>query len=77
MKIDFYISSLSGGGAEHVLTNIARNAAEQGHDVSITTFEKGRSFMRSIRKSRLTAVTTPGAEGSVRFSGITKICADS
>ena len=44
MKIDFYISSLSGGGAEHVLTNIARNAALQGHDVSITTFEKRPQF---------------------------------
>ena len=44
MKIDFYISSLSGGGAEHVLTNIARNAAAQGHDVSITTFEKRPQF---------------------------------
>jgi len=44
MKIDFYISSLSGGGAEHVLTNIARNVAAQGHDVSITTFEKRPQF---------------------------------
>lgn len=44
MKIDFYISSLSGGGAEHVLTNIARNIAAQGHDVTITTFEKRKQF---------------------------------
>ncbi len=44
MKIDFYISSLSGGGAEHVLTNIARNTAAQGHDVCITTFEKRPQF---------------------------------
>ena len=44
MIIDFYISSLSGGGAEHVLTNIARNVAAQGHDVTITTFEKRPQF---------------------------------
>ena len=44
MKIDFYISSLSGGGAEHVLTNIAGNLAEKGHDVTITTFEKRKQF---------------------------------
>ena len=44
MKVDFYISSLSGGGAEHVLVNIARNAVSRGHDVSITTFEKRPQF---------------------------------
>ena len=28
MKVDFYISSLSSGGAEHVLTNLAANFGE-------------------------------------------------
>ena len=35
MKVDFYISSLSSGGAEHVLTNLAANFAEHGEDVSV------------------------------------------
>ena len=40
MKVDFYISSLSSGGAEHVLTNLAANFAEHDMDVSITSYEK-------------------------------------
>lgn len=44
MKVDFYISSLSSGGAEHVLTNLAANFAEHGMDVSITSYEKRPQF---------------------------------
>lgn len=44
MKIDFYISSLSSGGAEHVLTNLAADFAEKGHDVCIASYEKRPQF---------------------------------
>ena len=44
MKVDFYISSLSSGGAEHVLTNLAANFAEHDMDVSITSYEKRPQF---------------------------------
>ena len=44
MKVDFYISSLSSGGAEHVLTNLAANFAAHGMDVSITSYEKRPQF---------------------------------
>ena len=44
MKIDFYISSLSSGGAEHVLINLATDFAKKGHDISITTYEKRPQF---------------------------------
>ena len=44
MKVDFYISSLSSGGAEHVLTNLAANFAEHGEDVSVTSYEKRPQF---------------------------------
>lgn len=44
MKVDFYISSLSSGGAEHVLINVASNFAEKGVDVSITSYEKRPQF---------------------------------
>lgn len=44
MKIDFYISSLSGGGAEHVLRNIASNFAGRGIDVGIISYEKRPQF---------------------------------
>lgn len=44
MKIDFYISSLSGGGAEKVLTTLAENFAKRGNDVSITSLEKRPQF---------------------------------
>lgn len=44
MKIDFYISSLSSGGAEHVLINLAADFAEKGHDVCIASYEKRPQF---------------------------------
>lgn len=44
MKIDFYISSLSGGGAENVLVMLAKQFAEKGNQVSITSLEKREQF---------------------------------
>lgn len=44
MKIDFYISSLSGGGAEKVLTTLAESFVKLGNDVSITSLEKRPQF---------------------------------
>lgn len=37
-KIVFFINSLSNGGAEHQLTELASGLAERGYDVTITTF---------------------------------------
>ncbi len=37
MKITFFISALSGGGAERVTCNLANYMAEQGHQVEILT----------------------------------------
>lgn len=44
MKVDFYISSLSSGGAEHVLVNLAEDFAMHDMDVSITSYEKRPQF---------------------------------
>lgn len=44
MKIDFYISSLSGGGAEKVLVTIANKLAELGNSVSIISLEMRPQF---------------------------------
>lgn len=44
MNIDFYISSLSGGGAENVLTTLAKELKNRGHKVSITSLEKRSQF---------------------------------
>lgn len=46
MKIDFFISSLSGGGAERVLVTIAKKFAEQGDDVSVVSLEKRPQFYK-------------------------------
>ncbi len=46
LKIDFYISSLSGGGAENVLTTLAKELTNKGHDVSITSLEKRPQFYK-------------------------------
>ena len=44
MKLDFYISSLSGGGAEKVLTTLAEEFAGRGNTVSILSLEKRPQF---------------------------------
>ena len=44
MNIDFYISSLSGGGAENVLTTLAKELKNNGHKISITSLEKRPQF---------------------------------
>lgn len=44
MKIDFYISSLSGGGAEKVLIILAELFAKKGYDVMIHSLEKREQF---------------------------------
>lgn len=53
MKVDFYISSLSSGGAEHVLTNIASYFSENDMDVSITSYEKRPQFYSVSKKIKL------------------------
>lgn len=42
--IDFYISSLSGGGAEHVLINLAESFKKMGNIVTITSLERRKQF---------------------------------
>lgn len=44
MKIAFYISSLSGGGAEKVLVSLANYFADAGNDVSVISLEKREQF---------------------------------
>lgn len=44
MKISFYISSLSGGGAEKVLTCLANRLALQGNEVHVISLEKRPQF---------------------------------
>ncbi len=44
MKIDFYISSLSSGGAEHVMANLARYFAAGDNEVNLISYEKRPQF---------------------------------
>lgn len=53
MKIDFYISSLSGGGAENVLIMLAEQFTETGNQVSITSLEKRKQFYDVSTKVKL------------------------
>ena len=63
MKVDFYISSLSSGGAEHVLTNLAANFAEHGEDVSVTSYEKRPQFYSVATGIKLNKVNHNGNFG--------------
>ena len=53
MKIDFYISSLSGGGAEKVLTTLAKTFAHDGDEVTIVSLEKRKQFYQVDNKVKL------------------------
>lgn len=53
MKIDFYISSLSGGGAEKVLTTLAKAMACDDNEVSIISLEKRPQFYPVDEKVQL------------------------
>jgi len=53
MKIDFYISSLSGGGAEKVLTTLAKAFATDGDEVTIVSLEKRPQFYQVDERVKL------------------------
>lgn len=44
MNIVFVIPTLTGGGAERIITNLANGLALEGNRISIFTFEQGRVF---------------------------------
>ena len=48
MKLAFYISSLSGGGAEKVLTTIANTLACKGNEVHVISLEKRPQFYNLV-----------------------------
>jgi len=55
MKIDFVISSLTSGGAERVVANLANYFAEKGHQVRVMTFSKvedSYGLHKSIKRER-------------------------
>jgi glycosyltransferase involved in cell wall biosynthesis len=55
MKIDFLVNSLVAGGAERVLILLANYFDEQGHDVSIITFNEPEVFSanESVKRIKL------------------------
>lgn len=46
MKIDFMISSLSGGGAENVLVTLANELNKKGNGIKIVSLEKRKQFYK-------------------------------
>lgn len=46
MKIDFFITSLGGGGAERVVCNLASYLVNEGHTVTITSIRGGTTSYR-------------------------------
>lgn len=67
MKIDFFISSLSSGGAEHVLVNLAKYFSGKGEDVSITSFEKRPQFYEVHENISLNKVNHSHKNGLLAF----------
>lgn len=53
MKISFYISSLSGGGAEKVLITLANRFAENNNEVHVISLEKRPQFYSVSEKVKL------------------------
>ena len=52
MKIDLIISSLTSGGAERVVSLLANEFANRGHQVRLLTFDLRRGRVKS-RKSKV------------------------
>ena len=53
MKIDFVISSLSGGGAERVITTLSKEFAYKGNSVNLISLEKRKQFYKVNKKVNL------------------------
>lgn len=62
MKVDFYISSLSGGGAEKVLVTLAENFAQRNNEVSIFSLEKRPQFYQVSERVLLEKITQEEAQ---------------
>lgn len=60
MKINFLISSLSGGGAEKVLTTLAKEFAVNGNDVAIISLEKRPQFYQIDENIKLIKIDNKG-----------------
>ncbi len=65
MKIDLYISSLSAGGAEHVLTTLAGAFQRAGHTVCVTSLERRPQFY-PVPEGVTLLRHSPGQAGGLR-----------
>ena len=63
MKINFLISSLSGGGAEKVVTTISAKLASKGHEVGVLSLEKRPQFYPVAKNVKLHKVKSGGKSG--------------
>ena len=66
MHINFFISSLSGGGAERVLNTLATCFTEYGDKVGIVSLEKRPQFYKTDPRVTLTRIDHNG-EGKIRL----------
>lgn len=62
MKVDFYISSLSGGGAEKVLVTLAEDFARRRNEVSIFSLEKRPQFYQVSENVSLEKINQTGLQ---------------
>lgn len=54
MKLLFYISTISNGGAARVMTNIANYLSQKGHDCTlVTTFRAGEEYALDYKVKRI------------------------
>ena len=66
-NIDFYISSLSGGGAEHVLINLADGFQQRGNNVTITSLERREQFYTVPKQIEVFRYDHTKYKGAVSF----------
>lgn len=65
MKVDFYISSLSGGGAEKVLVTLAREFANRNYETSIYSLEVRPQFYSVAQNVTLEKISGDGKPKSM------------
>ena len=66
MKIDFYISSLSGGGAERVLLSVASALSDRGNEVGIISLEKRPQFYEVDERIEVIRIENKGKAGALK-----------
>jgi len=75
LKLACIIPTLSGGGAERVLSQLASRLSERGHDVTLITLDDGKQDRHSVsdRVARLNLDVMTSSSGSEKSNSLVRL----